>query len=907
MGPEVDSQRVRLIDSGDAQHLAVRRLVAEIVIDGPMCRTDLKITFANDLGRTVEGDLIFPLPPTAALCELCVKVGARSLRGKFRPRERAQAEYHRAVQAGKTAALGESEGEDLGRLRVAPIEPGEDVEVTLGVVHTLTPISLGHRLLLPLTYMPRYVEDPAGLKPTESAAVHRPRPLTLAARADIQIAIRKYGPAIAVRCATHTTELHEGPALLEVNVRGVPLDRDLHLEIVDRTSGDLPTVWVRHDPSPGPDAQGPTTAVALIPPAFAEEGVTIARSVILLVDRSGSMSGEPIAAAQRAVRGCLRALGPADKFNIIAFSDSLYALAPRPLAFNDSSLALADQFVSGIAATGGTEAAMALSAVLSDDLGAKSAGRAQFMHREAPAPDGKHRLRIVVMMTDGDVGSAENVLRSAKDQLIDTRLFVIGIGDSVNHAMLAQLATLGSGTYTPVSTHEDLEKALLKLKNAIDAPILTGVRVRLECAGEVTTPDRMEPAGALDLFAGQPLLLAFRGPLAKNTVLHIEAQSSDGEDRKLRIPLDVASDSSSVDAETASLLWALLRNRRLTYRFDPADDAALEALGTTFGLLNRRVALLGIHAEQRDTAVSDSVPVVLPLPRNLAHGMGAGAPAKLSQSLTQTGGGPSVSHALHAMQNIAYASPPSPAPMAPPMPARPMPAPSAAVTRAAIPHPPSAPGAPSQSPAAKAAKKSKGVLQRVASLFQQAEADDDEAPVAPAPEALPADLQSLPPPGTSFSAPPAAPVAASGGHRRFSDDEAGLRALLLEQRADGLFASDLATTVLCVAILVSRGHSARTGNFRAELRRTNTALQTRLSTATGDDKLLCALGLAFLRMPHGEPGPAELPAEFASLLKGQSLNDLHLLAAAVQKVIAKAPPTFWRAPLCQDLIATFFR
>lgn len=465
-------QSVRLVESNSGEFLSVRSLSAEAAVDGPMCRADLRITFANELGRTIEGDLVFPLPPFAALCELTVRVGKRTLVGKFRPRERAQAEYHRAVQAGKTAALGESEGEDLGRLRVAPIEPGEDVEVSLSLLHTLLPIADGHRLIIPLTYMPRYVEDEQGLKATEKAAVDRPRPLTAAARADVKIAVRKGDAPLAVRCKSHAVKTRDAGSLLEVEVAGVPLDRDLQVEILDRQKGDLPTVWVRHDPGKGRDGQGPSTAVALLPPPFADEGATVARTILLLVDRSGSMDGDPMRSAIRAVKGCLRALGPADRFNIIAFNNSIHPLARRPLPFDDQSLQAADAFAEALTADGGTEASNALQAVLDDDVGKNASARMQ-----GPAVDSSHRLRIVVFMTDGDVGSAEHVLARAQDRLIDTRLFVIGIGQSVNHAMLAKLAELGSGTYTPVSSNEDLERALHKLKNAIDAPILTGVKV----------------------------------------------------------------------------------------------------------------------------------------------------------------------------------------------------------------------------------------------------------------------------------------------------------------------------------------------------------------------------------------------------------------------------------------------
>lgn len=956
MRSEGAAQVVRLAEAASGAFLSVRKLSVEAVVDGPMARTDLRITFANDLGRTIEGDLVFPLPPFAALCELTVRVGTRTLHGRFRPRERAQAEYHRAVQAGRTAVLGESEGEDLGRLRVAPIETGEDVEVSLVLLHTLVPISDGHRLLLPLTYMPRYVENEQGLKPTERAAVERPRPVTSAARGDVKVSIRKGAAPVQVRCPTHGVQTRDEGQLLEVSVSGVPLDRDLHLEIQDRQRGDLPTLWVRHDASDGRDGLGPSTAVALLPPPFADEGVTVARTLLLLVDRSGSMDGEPMAAAIRAVKGCLRALGPSDRFNVIAFTDSLEALARRPLPFDDGSLRAADAFADSLSAGGGTEAAQALTAVLDDDLGR----RARSFRQEGPAPDASHRLRVVVMMTDGDVGSAENVLTAAKDRLIDTRLFVIGIGHSVNHAMLARLAELGSGTYTPVSSNEDLERALNKLKGAIDAPLLTSVTVRLESGGQHSEPAHLEPAGRLDLFAGQPLLLGFRGRLAADAMLHVTAQRPDGEDVKISVPVRPDPGAVPIDAETAALVWALLRNRRLTYKFDPGDNATLEALGTTFGLVNRSVALVGVHAEQRNTDAPENVPVVLPLPGNLDEEGGA---RNRSVSAPASTGGPPGGAVRAKVSRRAPASPAAkplqvPSPSVIPSPARPvmlsqsmpmpMPAPApapaqgsgmspsfdAAAPEAAdeddaevlapspepmareeeakiAPPPMSRPArnlAPP--PPAKAPSKKKGgsVLGRIAKAFGVGGSDDEADAGAPPSPAAP--VPAPPPPARSVSVPAEAapvPAAADTGDTaapRFSDDEAGLRALLLQQGADGLFAGDLGATLAAVAALVSRGHTARSGGFRAELRRTVQALQARLAKAQGKEQVLCALALAILRVPGGDAAPSELPAELAASLAGASLTDLPGLAAAVRAALAKAPD--WKqSPLARGIAGAF--
>src|SRR5208282_5590493 len=89
----------------------------------------------------------------------------------------------------------------------------------------------------------------------------------------------------------------------------------------------------------------------------------------------------------------------------------------------------------------------------------------------------------------------------------------------------------------------------------------------------------------------------------------------------------------------------------------------------------------------------------------------------------------------------------------------------------------------------------------------------------------------------AMSAPPA-PAAPA-----LTDDEAGLRALLLSQGAGGLFAGDVGATLAAVAALVTRGHTHREGGFRAELRRTLGALKAKLA-AGGDAGVHAALAAA---------------------------------------------------------------
>jgi len=818
------------LSTAQGEFLSVRSASAEVRVDGPLSRARLVITFHNDLGRTLEGDLVFPLPPKAALRELVVKLGGRTIQGKIKGRKRAQAEYQRAIGAGQSAALGESEGEDLARLRIAPIEHGEDVEVALTVDQILLPIADGHRLIVPLTYMPRYVEGGSTLKETEAAALARPRPLTLAARANVKVRIEHGGSkAPAIRCTSHKTKTTAGARATDIEVADAPLDRDLQIEIADRPKGEKPALWIRHDPSEGPDQNGPTTAVAIVPPAFADEGPTIARSVTFLVDRSGSMGGGPMDSAIRAVRGALRALGPEDRFNVIAFDNALEALASAPVPFDDDTLAAADTFISGIHARGGTDASMALEAALEPKLNTSSVAVAL---KTAPKPDQTYRLRILVFMTDGDVASAAKVIATAGPKLVDTRVHVLGIGDAVNHNMLAEIATLGGGTYTPVSTNEDLERGLARLKNAMTAPLWTGIRVLIDTDGERRTPKMLEPPGSIDLFASEPVIFAFRGPINKNEKLVLVGQRVDGEDQRIAAELTIPADARE---EGAATLWALARNQRLSYHFYAGDDDTLEGLGKAFGVVNRQVALVGVHADERGTEIEGRVPVVLPMPSNAAEEI-------MARSLVASSPRPAGS-----------------APSGPPVAAKPrLQAPAPAMGAPPPPPPMSAPApaAPPPPPALRAPPRSRTL---------------DTAAAQHASRSAPEPAQNA----------PASPS--------LTNDEAGLRALLLHQKADGLFASDAGVTLVAIAALVGRGHTAREGLFRAELRRTTTTLKSKASSFSGHDKLFALLALALLTMPHGDDAPEGLPEAMARALEGISLADLPSAQAKISAAFAALP------------------
>lgn len=835
--PTEDSalRRPITLRADDGAFIPLRRAAFEVSVDGPFVTTRATVSFHNETGRVVEADLVLPLPPFAAVQALHARWGQRALDGAVQAREAARATYEHAVAHGRAAVLGEGEGEDLARLRIAPIEPDADVEVTLTLLHGAAPTMEGHRVVVPLTYMPRYVESPEALTATEHAALNRPRPVTLDARAEVTLTVRGVGAA-RVRCASHRTRTTEAGGDTRVVIEEVPLDRDVLVEVLDRPTSNDPIVLLRKGIGDGPDGAGPCALATLVPPAFADEGATTPRTVIFLVDRSGSMGGGPMESAKRAVRGSLRALGAEDRFNVIAFDDQLEALGSTTLPFTDATLAAADRFTDRLDARGGTEASAALRAVMTD-----TPKKARVAWKEKPPQDTVARLRLVVFMTDGDVAGAADVLRAAKESLRNTRVHVLGIGDAVNHALLGEIAAVGGGTYTPVATDEDLERAIAHLKNALYAPVWTSVEAHLERAGERVALAELEPAAPWDLFARAPVSFAWRGATAPGDVLRVTGLGPDGRERALTVSLDGAAEDAQAHAR-----WATMRARRLTYRFDEGDDAALEQLGTAYGLITRRTSLVAVDSYDSGRRVEAKVPVSFPMPGNVAEELARHAP--------MVAGGPPMAMMAQAMPSMAIPMMAAPAP--------------ASRSRGGL--------------LKKAAK-------RIARAFAPEEADDEVMAEATF-DAMPAD---------AYDAPPAAKAAPP------RDESAALRALLLEQGADGLF-GDIARTLAAVAALVSRGHTPREGDFRAELKRTLATLRARVDGLTGDEAVWARLSIALLTVPHGA-APEGLDDARAQAACAVRLGDPNALRASVIALVDRAP-TGWDAdPRAAKVRAAFLR
>ena len=487
-----DSSRMLLRHDGLVSEALALSGRVEIQVSAMLARTTVTQQFENRSGEWAEGSYLFPLPEHASVDELEIRIGERRIVGELRERADARRVLAEARASGRSAGLVEQHRAQLYSTTVTNIGPGETVEVRIGFSHRIEYRDGRFRLHFPTTLLPRYSNRPVLAAP-ESVPPEAALPSIHAAPA-------------AERALQLTVELQPGfeigtPASLHHPVRLQRAAGMLQLELVDGRGAqgrDFELEWSAARPERLEAAllveelHGQAHALLMLVPPPDARPRRLARDLVLVIDRSGSMQGEAFEQARESLRLALDRMRPEDRFNLIAFNHRATALFDSPQAASRSHLVEAYRFLDALRADGGTEMDQALQLALN-------------------TPIELDRLRQVVFATDGAVANEAQLLATLQRRIGRSRMFVIGIGHGVNAAFLGQLAQAGRGNLTRIADPGQVGERSEQLLRQLEAPVLTDLRVEWPLGAE-TWPDPLP-----DLYAGEPLILSARldRPLAE--------------------------------------------------------------------------------------------------------------------------------------------------------------------------------------------------------------------------------------------------------------------------------------------------------------------------------------------------------------------------------------------------------
>ena len=565
-------------------------LDVDVRVAGVVASVEVAQTFVNTTGVAIEATYMFPLPDRAAVHRFRMEVAGRVVEGVVEERGAAREHYDEAIAAGHRAAITEEERAGVFTLRVGNLMPGETATVRLSLIGPL-PVDDGEvTFRFPLVVAPRYMPgtalggDQAGLGSAVDTdlvpdASRISPPVSLPGcpnlvRLGVRVALEDPHVRDVASSLHAVTSTRRDAHVIEIQP-GERLDRDFILRW--RVDGsELRSSLVCADDA---DGRAGTFMLTMVPPsttALAQKP----RDVVFVLDRSGSMQGWKMVAARRAVARMIDTLTSRDRFLAIAFDNDIELVPERTLVdASDRNRYRAVEKLAKIEARGGTELAEPLQRA------------ARFL-----AGGTDDRERVIVLVTDGQVGNEDHILRELASNLRNVKMFTLGIDQAVNAAFLKRLAAAGGGLCELVESEDRLDAVMAKVHRRIGAPIATEIALdtTLDIDGFVTSPYKLP-----DVYAGAPVTIhgRYRGTAPVGVTIDVIGASL-GEAMRHT----VARDPNAAPAPWLAASWARAHIRDLEDRYAAAQDSATEqkiiAVSTKFGVLSRFTAFLAIDRNE---------------------------------------------------------------------------------------------------------------------------------------------------------------------------------------------------------------------------------------------------------------------------------------------------------------------
>jgi Ca-activated chloride channel homolog len=551
-------------------------------IAGTSASVELTQGFRNPFDVPLEATYIFPLPDRAAVTALRMECAGHVVEGVLKERSRAREDYDQAIAEGRRAAIAEEDRPDVFTMRVGNIAPGERVTVRLTLAQPLPYADGEVTFRFPLVVAPRYI--PGGPLPgapagsgvaADTDAVPDasrisppvllpgfPNPVRLTLSADIDPAGL---PWAGIRCSLHATAEQAGiGGHTIVQLRpGERLDRDFILRLA-LAGQDRITTSLVVAPDPGQDPEQGTFTLTLVPPDGGDRPRP--RDVILVLDRSGSMRGWKMVAARRAAARIVDTLTGTDRFAVLCFDNVVEGPPDFPdglAASTDRNRFRAIEWLARTDARGGTHLLEPLERAMGLLDGATEAERPTSAAARNPGRD-----RVLVLITDGQVGNEDQILHRMQARLARIRVHVVGIDQAVNAGFLARLAGAGRGRCELVESEDRLDEAAARIHRRIGAPLVTGLALASD--GGAIEPGTVAPGLLPDLFPGVPVVVTGRWAGHPGGAVTVRGTRADGTPFETTI----AAVTGGNPASTAAWARAHVRDLEDRYACLPGHDAA---------------------------------------------------------------------------------------------------------------------------------------------------------------------------------------------------------------------------------------------------------------------------------------------------------------------------------------------
>ncbi len=498
--------------------LEVKYHRVKVTIKEKTALTEIDQEFYNPTDRSLEGQYIFPIPKGAVIEKFSMFINGVETSAELLDAVKARRIYEDIVRQMIDPALLEYSEQGLLKARIFPIEPRSVKRVKISYREIIQTDGNLYSYTYPLN------TEKFSSKPLKDVSVY--------------VAVENSKAIKNIFSPTHNIDVkRKSSSAASVSYEDVNVKPDTDFKVFYAVqSGSMGVSNVTYNSDRNEDG----FFMMDIDPGNEYDNVKISeKDVTFILDVSGSMRGDNMDQAKKALTYCVDNLNTGDRFQIISFSTEAEPLFNSLTEKSKSSTDEAHKFIENLKAVGGTNMEDAFRKIKTNELK-------------------NSRPHMIVFITDGKptIGITEDkelLKRIEQSAGNNAKIFTFGIGYDINTHLLDRITDMSATFRSYISPKENIDSEIARFFDKVSSPVMTDVEISFTGGVRVS---KVYPEKLSDLYKGSSLsvLGRYRNGSSGDVIL---SGKINGEKKEFRFNGNF--DKANKENNFISPLWALRR------------------------------------------------------------------------------------------------------------------------------------------------------------------------------------------------------------------------------------------------------------------------------------------------------------------------------------------------------------
>ncbi|CAC5412219.1 unnamed protein product [Mytilus coruscus] len=447
-----------LIIEGKDTTVPLKESKVHVTVQGFVANVESQLTYCNDTLEALQTSFIFPMDDMSAVYKFEADVNNKHIIAECQDKQKAKEIYNEAISSGHTAMLlsEDDTSADIFECKLGNLPAGEWALLTISYVVELSVETDGKiRFTLPTVLTPRYSPDvghyvePGSESSPGQVDIRTPCKLTFSAAVSGCYKIK----FVSSSNDKLNVKVNEDKLSASIDLaEEFKFDHDLSFDIIYDNINEPEIILELGNKEKDGLLKEDLLMLNFYPDLKqGEETEDSKREFIFVIDRSGSMSNVRIKKAKETLLLLLKSLPVGCLFNVVSFGSDFSTLFEQSEEYSEKTL----------------KQALSLQIQMKADMGGTEILRPLKQIYSKNCKQGYPRQ--IFLLTDGGVSNTDEVIKLAKKNNGNTRVFTFGIGDGASTSLIKNVAKASNGKAIFIKDKDNMqEKVITAMKGSLD-------------------------------------------------------------------------------------------------------------------------------------------------------------------------------------------------------------------------------------------------------------------------------------------------------------------------------------------------------------------------------------------------------------------------------------------------------